>query len=201
MSVLVSRTYIIPIERLVDAFAAAVEIAPRRREPREFSITLLDGSSVSFPFKPLYQEPPYAIGSGDIDSLEFLYGVRAAGGDDVEAYLRVNPEPPFNVKRLKRGGLVVVASLWLSVRTEPPYASFGFQAEGDSCDVLSLPSVCGVLDYIDQCAGGLVTYRSDPDGSFLISPFEVKLPVFEDDDEGEKELTRIVEYVRMQGRA
>ena len=92
--------------------------------------------------------------------------------------------------------------MWLCVSTEPPYASFDFQAEGASCDVLSLRSVCQVLDYIGRCGEGLATYEWNPDGSFLVYPLEGRMPSFDDeDDDGGSELAQIVAYVRSLGSA
>ncbi len=197
MSIDVSRTYIIPIDRLSDAFAAAAEIAPRVREPESVSIALPDGSSVAFPFAP-EEDPPYTLEVGGY--LSFEYGFRASG-DDIEDYVRRNPEPPFAVKRLKGGGLRAIFWLDLIVAIEPPFASFGFHNLGkDDCDVLDLRSVRDVLDYIGRCAEGLVTYETVMGEHRLLSPFESDLPSWAG-DEDDSNLARIVAFACSQGDA
>lgn len=210
MSVDVSRTYILPIERLADAFAAVVEISTARRGPAAHSIGLPDGSSVALPFAPLFGEPPYVLEDGEF--LSFDCAISAAGGDDIEAYLRADPDPPFGFNRLKGGDIRVVAYLGLSVSAGAPCASLSFHnlRSGSDCRVLALRSVCDVLDYIARCAGGLVTYETSMGESRLLSPIEGPLPSFENrgdeqdgdddaaDDDGAAGMARIVEYVRGQ---
>ncbi|WP_169977591.1 hypothetical protein [Tautonia rosea] len=192
MSIDVSRVYIFPIERLADAFAAAAEIAPRPREPRDFTIALPNGTSIRFPFAPR-GNPPYALELDDFNSFEYRF---RASGDDIEEYVRENPEPPFVLKRLKGGGLRGIFELILLVSVEPPYASFSFNTRCTSdCDVLGLRSVCEVLDFIGRCAEGLVTYEMVMGDRKIVEPFDEDLPP-EVGVGDESELASIVAYVR-----
>jgi hypothetical protein len=95
VSIDVSRSYIIPVENLSLAFAALAEIAPKRRTPREYSIELPDGSSVSFPFAPDLDRTPFVLKAGGDKSLSFDYAFRVGGGDDMVEYLRRNSDPPI----------------------------------------------------------------------------------------------------------
>jgi hypothetical protein len=196
MSVDVSRSYIISTERLRDAFEAAAEIAPRSREPREYRIALPDGSAIVFPFAPFGEQPPYVLRTDPQDFLSFDYAVRVACGDDVDAYLRRNPEPPFRVKRLKSGGMRAIVYTRLLVSADPRYAVFSFSnTSNEDCDVLDLPSVCDVLDYVGRCADSLVTYRTVMGEDQLVEPIQGDLPkLAHGDDEGD--LSLIVEYVQ-----
>lgn len=187
MSLDASRDYIFPLERVAEAFAAAAELALPQRDPRDHEIALPNGSSIVFPFAP-DSKPPYVLELDDFLSLDYRF---RASGDDIEEYVRENPEPPFTIKRLKGGGLRGTFELRLIVSVEPPYVSFSFcnQSNAD-CDVVFLPSVCDVLDHIGNSAQGIVTYQSVMGDRKILEPFEEDLP-----SSGFPSLASIVDYV------
>jgi hypothetical protein len=200
MSVDVSRSYIISTERLRDAFEAASEIAPRSKNAREYRIALPGGSEVVFPFAPFGEQPPFVLGTGPGEFLSFDYAVRVACGDDMVAYLRRNPEPPFRMKRLKSGGMRAIAYPQLLVSADPRYAVFSFgNTSNKDCDLFDLRSVCDVLDYVGRCADSLVTYQTVMGEDRLVEPIQGDLPKLADGDD-EAELALIVEYVQKKTR-
>lgn len=199
MSIDVSRTYVVPIERLADAFAAAAEVAVRGQEAHEYPILLPDGSSVVFPLAPVHHEPPYVLGAEGLLSFDFIFCV--AGGDGIIERLEGDPERPLQVDRPKSGGTPALISLRLAASTESLYGAFTFRNTCNrDCDVLSLRSVCDVLDYFGRCADSLVTYETVMGEDRLIEPFKGALPPLAEPDSGMK-LARIVEYGWTRGMA
>ena len=195
MSEDVSRSYLIPSDRLADAFAATAEILAKSREPEEHRIDLPDGTSIGFPAAPDL-DMPHELEPGRV--LDFDLAIRFGAGDDVDAYLRQEPEAQIQVKRLKSGGLRSIAYLGLTVSIQPPFARFTFSTSSgrfSHCEVLDLPSLIVVLDYVGRSAGWLLTFVSGMGEDRLVEPFESALPYMGDEDDSPR-LARIVEWVR-----
>lgn len=195
MSIDFSRTYIVPIERAADAFAAAAEIAIRP-EPYDCRIVLPDGSLVVFPLAPVDREPLNALSAERSVSFDFAFG---ADGDDITDYLRRDAEPPFLVERLNSEGTRALVRLRLFVSADPLYIAFTFHNTcNKDCDLLGLRSVCDALDYVGRCAESLVTYETVMGEDRLIEPFNGVLPPSDGPDGGMR-LARVVEYVWTRG--
>ena len=208
MSLDASRSYIIPAHSLATAFDALAEIAMKRRDPLELKVKLPDGATaVISACEPshdaddedsdhkIQRETSVAlINDGD----EFLveYQFRVAFDNEMEKYLKQNPEPPFHFVRSKSGGRRAIFGVYLTVTLEFPYAMITFaNMDSDDIDTFYLKAACDVMDFVGNCADRIATFKTVMGDSHLVMPIARPLPhsLFSDEERGD--LSRIVGFV------
>jgi hypothetical protein len=203
MSIDVSRAHIIPIEALPAAFEALAEIAMRRRKPCELPVILPGGATAVLrygpeapPLRPEGSKAPFDL-TGDGRRLAVDFPFRVAVDQEIEDYLRNDPEPPFAIVRSRSGARRAIFIVSLSVSIEHPFAMVSF-ADITSRDVTTfqLKAACDVMDYVGRCADRIVTYMSEMGEDRFVEPITRLFPELSYTEDGPGEMARIVEHVR-----